>query len=176
MGKYLEGNLGRDETVIYEAKMSWFPVVVRFVLLTPLLFICFTVMYGGLTYDIYLSFLFCGCIIFCFLLPAIIDVLCTELGITNKKILGKTGLIRTYVMDSPLNKINNVFVSNGLFGKIFNYGNVIVTTAAQSYKYRFVSDPNFFRAAVMNQIDKFDEEKIKKQAEEIAAATRARYG
>ena len=39
--------------------------------------------------------------------------------ITNKRVNGKTGLINTNELDSPLNKINGVQVRQGLFGKIY---------------------------------------------------------
>jgi len=145
MGKYMQSNLGKDETVLYEAKVSWAMLVPHIILM--LVFI------GFIT-----------------IIIAIVRNITTELGFTNKKLLGKRGLIRTIVMDAPLNKINNVLVTSGLWGKICNFGTVAVTTSSGSYMFKAISRPNEFRAALMNQIDQFDDDRVKKQAEEMARA------
>lgn len=56
--------------------------------------------------------------------PHFIRFLTTELALTNKKVIGKVGLIRTHSVASALNKIQNISISSGLFGKIFSYGTI----------------------------------------------------
>ena len=145
MGKSIYNNLGKDETVLYEAKIAWWSII-------PHILSIFLVI-GIFT-----------------IIPQIIKILTTDLGFTNKKISGKTGLIKTKRMDSPLSKINNVSISSGLGGKICNYGNVTVMTSSGSYKFRPVSKPNEFRAQLINQVEQYEEDRIKKQAEEMAKA------
>lgn len=41
----------------------------------------------------------------------------TKLGFTNKRVVGKVGFIKKQSLDAPLNKINNVGVSQGLLVK-----------------------------------------------------------
>jgi len=151
MSKYIQDNLGKDENVIYEASISWatltLPGIIA-VVLAP-----FTL---GLSFII--------------VIPRVIRNLTTELAFTNKRLIGKTGLISTKSMDSPLNKVQNVIISSGLLGKIFNFGDVAVTTAAGNYIYSGVSNPSDFRAKLMNQIEQYDDDRIKKQAEELANA------
>lgn len=64
--------------------------------------------------------------------PHFISFLTSELAITNKRVVGKVGLIRTHSITSPLNKIQNVTVASGLFGKIFGYGGLKIETAGSS--------------------------------------------
>lgn len=89
---------------------------------------------------------------------------------TNKKVIGRVGLIKTKVLDAPLNKINNVSIEQGFFGKILGYGKIRIDTSSGTYYFSHMSDPNGFKAALMEQIDKFDEERIQKQAQAIAGS------
>ncbi|MEG1509785.1 MAG: PH domain-containing protein [Clostridia bacterium] len=105
-----------------------------------------------------------------FFIRNIIAMSTTELAITNKNVVGKVGLIKTQTMSSPLNKVQNVSVSSGLFGKIFGYGNVKITTSSGDYCFRCISKPNDFKTALMSQIDQYEEDKISSQASQMASA------
>ena len=94
----------------------------------------------------------------------------TKLIITNKRVNGKTGLINTNELDSPLNKINGVQVRQGLFGKIFNYGTVSITTASTVFNFDYIDKPNEFKTILNNQIEKYDDDRIEKQAKKMAEA------
>ena len=73
-------------------------------------------------------------------------------------------------MNSPIKQIQNVAVANGLFGKIFGYGNVTVTTTSGVYSFKYVSKPNDFKNAVMAQIENSEESKMDVHAQKIADA------
>ena len=49
--------------------------------------------------------------------------------VTNFKVLEKYGWISTHTYEMPLTKIENIVVEYSFFGKIFNYGNVIIQGA-----------------------------------------------
>lgn len=148
MGNYIEQNLSKDEHVVLKAKVHW-------AVLIP---------------HILLIFLFVG--IFTIWKP-LIAMLTTELGFTNKKVLGKVGLINTKAVDSPLNKINNASVSSGLWGKIFGFGTLCITTSSGTYLFGGIANANEFKSSLMAQVDQFDEDRIKKQATELAQAIKA---
>ncbi len=117
-------------------------------------------------------------ILFCWLLliPLIKAIIATvrfakiELAITNKRIIGKVGVLNTNSLDSPLNKIQNVSEDQTFGGKIFNYSTITITTAAGSYKYSCIKRGAAFKNAIMAQIDQYEEDRIKQQAAEMAAA------
>ena len=94
----------------------------------------------------------------------------TKLIITNKRISGKTGLVNKNELDSSLNKINSIQVKQGAFGQMLNYGTVIITTASSSYYFDFIDKPNDFKTILNNQIEKYDDERIEKQAKKMAEA------
>lgn len=79
----------------------------------------------------------------------------TSLSFTNKKVTGSTGIFRKDVMETPLNKITSVSVSQGFFGKMFGYGDVSITAASASYTFPGIASPDKFRSALMQQIDAY---------------------
>ena len=111
-------------------------------------------------------FAMCILIGFIWIIKDLIAFFTTKLTITNKKVTGKTGLINTNQLDSPLNKISGVQVEKGLFGQIFNYGTIKITTASTVFNFKYIGNPDEFRTILNNQIEQYDEERIKKQAQD----------
>lgn len=93
-----------------------------------------------------------------------------ELGITNKRIVGKVGVANTKSLDAPLNKIQNASVVQPFFGKIFNYGTVRIDTAAGKFEFPAVKNAESFKGILMAQIDQYEEDRVKQQAAEMASA------
>lgn len=94
----------------------------------------------------------------------------TDLILTNKRIFGKTGLISTTQMQSPLNMINSVAFDNGLIGKLLGYGTVQIVTASTRYKFRYIKDGHTIYSDIFNQLETSQKEKLQEQAEAIAEA------
>ena len=145
MANYVQANLLKDEEVVFVAKVHWASLIIHVVLMF--------VAIGFIT-----------------IIPAIIRMATTELGITNKRLAGKVGLINTKVVDSPLNKINNVSVESGILGKIFGYGTVMVSTSSEVYNFKCIKSPEVFRGTLMAEVEKFSESQMKRQAAEMAKA------
>lgn len=93
-----------------------------------------------------------------------------EFAVTNKKVVAKTGIIKTTELSSPLKQIQNVQVATGFWGKIFKYGTVNVTTASGLYSIKYVNDPQGFRNSIMAQIENTEEDKMDLHAHKIASA------
>lgn len=115
-------------------------------------------------------------VLFCWLLliPLIKAIIKTiqfthvELALTNKRLIGKIGVLNTDAMDSPLNKIQNVAVTQTFGGKIFNYSLITVATASGSYNFDAIKNGNAFKNMITAQIDRYEEDRIKQQANETA--------
>ena len=153
MSNYVENNLSKNEEIINKAK------------LTPLFLI------GTWIKGILLCWL-----LFIPVIKAIIATIahfCIELGITNKRVVGKVGIIRTKALDAPLNKIQSVNVNQGFWGKIFNYGTVNINTAAGEFSFEGIAAPDAFKGTLMAQIDQYEEDRVKQQAAEMANAMSA---
>lgn len=117
-------------------------------------------------------------ILLCFLLliPTIKAIIKTirlkniELALTNKRLIGKVGVVAREAMDTKLDKVQNVKIVESFWGRIFHFCTVVVTTAGQDYNFVGIKDGNKFKATVMNQIEQYEEDKVRAQAEAIAKA------
>ena len=83
---------------------------------------------------------------------------------------GKVGIIRTHKLNSPLEKVQSVSVKSGLFGKIFNYGTITVTTAASTISFAGIKGANSLVGLINEQTEKAQEAKMMKQARMMAQA------
>ncbi|MGN0634489.1 MAG: PH domain-containing protein [Oscillospiraceae bacterium] len=166
---YAERNLGKNESIIVMAEPNWIslvPTIIGGIVIIVLGFIFSDLWYLDAVKGIgfIVALLNIG--------VTALKIKTTELTLTNKKVIGKAGILHTKVMDSPLNKVNNISVEQGLGGKIFGYGKVVVSTSSGSYEFQYLKNPDAFRSLVMQQIDIFDEERVRAQAEELARAVK----
>lgn len=109
MASYVENTLTKGEQVVYQGKTSIWS-------LTPLLLL-------GL---MFLAFYGLGVL---FWAAAAIRYFTTELAITNKRVIAKFGLISRQTIEINLQKIESIQVNQGIAGRIFNFGSVIVSGA-----------------------------------------------
>jgi uncharacterized membrane protein YdbT with pleckstrin-like domain len=109
MASYVEGALTKGEQVVYQGKVSvWF--------LVPLL----------LLWLIFLAFYGLGLL---FWIAAAIRYFTTELAITNKRVIAKFGLISRSTIEINLQKVESIQVNQGILGRIFNFGSIVVSGA-----------------------------------------------
>ncbi len=104
------------------------------------------------------------------MIDPIIKYATTTVKFTNKRLIGKQGFLKTQDLDAPLNKINNVYVNSDMWGKIFGYGALVISTSSGEYKYQRIQKPEDFKNALMKQIDQFENDQIREQAMQMAAA------
>lgn len=161
MGNYIKNSTATNETIVFESNQHWISLLPRGVVSA------FFLLCGLSSTDILFPMFILALL---FIASPLIRFLTSELGFTDKRLIGKLGLIRTKSLDAPLNKINNVSVSSGLFGKVFGYGNIHITTSSGAYLYKGVANPEIFRVNLMKQIDQFDKDRIRHQASEMASA------
>lgn len=165
MGKYIKQSTHKNEKLIYEAKISSM-VIAPAIIWGIVLFLSLIISLALNDWSTFVVVFFI-CIILCF--PLLIKKYTTELGFTNKRLIGKVGLINTKSLDSPLNKINNVSVSRNLFGRMFKYGRITISTSSGTYNYVYILNPEKFRNKLLEQMEILDDERIKLQAKEVAS-------
>lgn len=167
MNKKLEKSLMNNETVVKEAKftnMQFMPSIFLFV---------FTLLALSASESLQEALeIFFSTIFMCALLalPGIKYRLTNVLAITNKKIYGRIGLIKTSELESPLNKIQNIQIKQSFWGRIFKYGTVSITTDSGIYTFKYISKAEDFKKAIMNEINQAEYGKMDIQAEKIATA------
>lgn len=106
---YVQDNLLPNEQIIHMGKINiwalWVPITIG-VLLLPF--------YGfGLL----------------FLIIAAMECVSTELALTNKRVIAKYGFIRRTTVEISLLKLEAIQVQQGIIGRIFNFGDIIMTSA-----------------------------------------------
>jgi len=94
--------------------------------------------------------------------------------VTNRRVIQISGVINKNVIDSSLEKVNDVKMSQSFFGRIFDYGNVEILTASELgiNQFQRIGDPVHFKIAMLNAKEKlgFDEDaRIAKPADDIPA-------
>jgi len=70
------------------------------------------------------------------------------IAVNPKEVIGHKGFINSRTLRSPLSKVQGVEIDNGLFGKLFGYHNIIVTTAGTSgaeYVFRMMKSAKQFQ-------------------------------
>ena len=50
----------------------------------------------------------------------------TEIAVTDRRIIYKSGFIRRYTVEMHMDKVESVDVDQSIFGRVFDYGSVII--------------------------------------------------
>jgi len=58
--------------------------------------------------------------------------------ITDKRVICKFGILSKNIKESSFDKVTDTFFSQGLFGRMFNYGNIRINTASGSNAINFI--------------------------------------
>jgi len=138
MGSYIEQNLARDEQIIVRAHVSWWSQIWLIIL--------------GVI------FLAAGGFGLVFIIVAIINVLTTELALTNRRIIAKTGWIRRNTIELKVNRVESLGVDQGITGRIFNFGSIAIKgTGGSNAPIPYIARPMEFRQQVNNHLDELDD-------------------
>ena len=76
-----------------------------------------------------------------------------EYGVTNKRVIIKTGVLRHKSIELLLSKVESISVNEPLLGRMLGYGTiVIVGTGGTREPFRWIDQPNEFRRRVHDQL------------------------
>lgn len=188
MSNYVQNNLGRDEQIVCEAKISVLAAIDKIIAAIFALIIAIALfIVGGSAASqveegggaIILSCVVGGIIIILIgaipLIVRFIDIRCTQIAVTNKRVIGKKGIIRIQSVDLHIEKVDTVKVEASFWGRIFKFYKLQVTGSGEGNPVWFVgvSNANEFKNAVNEAVEQYAEEARKAQAAEIAAAMAA---
>lgn len=86
-----------------------------------------------------------------FFISAAIRYYTTELAVTNKRVIAKTGLISRQTIELNLSKIESIRVDQSILGRMFNFGSIIVAGAGNPQAPVIgISQPMEFRKAFIS--------------------------
>ena len=139
--KYLKKTLSSNETVVSNPKVSKWSLVGPYTLFV-IVGLCLSPITLGMS-----------------LLTIIFPIMAhfrrgtTEYGVTNKKVMFKTGRIRRKTDELYTKKIEGVDVVQGLQGRIFGYGDLVFSgTGSQTVVFKMVPNPLDVKKAVQETI------------------------
>ena len=149
---YLERNLAPGETLSHLARLHWAlfvaPValmVVAAVGLVPLA----TSVHGPVVYAPIVLIL----VALVWLASRYITYAMTEFGVTSQRVVMKRGLIGIQTKEIMLSRIEAIQVVQSVPGRVFNFGDVIVTgTGGSNERLVMIASPQEFHAQVQGQL------------------------
>src|SRR5678815_1011273 len=127
--KYVEQVLQPGETVVYATTLHWL-VYLRALMFFALAIVCLLVAGylepGGLD-----TALKGGAALLCILgivsaLSALIRRATTELAVTDRRVIFKTGIFQRHTVEMNVSKVETVGVNQSILGRLLDYGTVIV--------------------------------------------------
>lgn len=87
------------------------------------------------------------------LISTFINYKTSEFGITDKRVMAKTGLIKRHSLEILLSKMESIVVDQSVLGRILGYGNLIyIGTGGTRDKFIRISSPTLFKKIAQEQI------------------------
>ncbi len=146
-GPYSRSTLAPNETPFYRTSLHWI-IFIRFGIIALLAFL-----FVGMPFAIALQALtgselgwFALPLPVLFLVPPTLAFASSELVITDRRVLIKTGIVRRQTLEMFISKIESVGVDQGFFGRMFDYGSVLVRgTGGFEQAFEAIAAPLEFR-------------------------------
>jgi uncharacterized membrane protein YdbT with pleckstrin-like domain len=152
---YLEEMLGENEQILLKARKHW------------------SVLFGNIALEIVLilalivvTFLLLPLVAFPVLPLGLFLVLVPLFGmvrdflvwsnrqyiVTNRRVIQTAGVFSKDVVDSSLEKVNDVKLSQSFWGRVFDYGDIEILTASEvgANVFRSIGEPIKFKTAMLN--------------------------
>ena len=162
---YVESNLVPGETVIYQTRLHWIVMLWHIVLgclllgLPGVLLLYYALSQTGIeskTLHVMegggVALLVCGAVV---ILAGMVRRNATEMAMTNRRVVIKTGLVSRKTIEMLLNKVESIEVSETPVGRMMGYGTIVVIgTGGTPEPFHRVAHPLEFRSQVQQQIEK----------------------
>lgn len=167
---YVQSNLVPGEAVIYETRLHWIVMLGHIVLGILLLGLpgAALLAYGFSHKEMDANSLHLmeggGALL---LIAGVIVILvgavrrnATEMAVTNRRVVIKTGLASRKTIEMLLQKVESIEVSETTAGRMLGYGSIVVIgTGGTSEPFHKVAHPLQFRSHVQQQIEKLPQNK-----------------
>jgi uncharacterized membrane protein YdbT with pleckstrin-like domain len=149
---YVDGNLLPDEQVVFRTRLHWK------ILIGPCLFAVVTLLPVGwlLTQGTWNNLvLISPAVGLLVLVTALIRRQSSDFAVTNKRVMMKTGVFSARSVELLLSKVEAIAVNQSLGGRLFNYGDIVVTGSGGTEEpFTGIQAPLELRRAVQSVTDK----------------------
>ena len=143
---YIDENLLPDEHVVYRAELHWIIFTRTILVLVVGLVLLFVPGIGQAG----LVVLLLGVVM---LVPPFVAYRTTELGVTNKRVIVKTGLVRRRTLELLLRQVEAISVDQSLLGRLLGFGSITLTgTGGVREVFHRVREPLELRRRIHGQV------------------------
>lgn len=161
---YLSELLGEGETVVFTSRQHWFILFAR--VLIELILLILVVAAAVVSYNAwdapgqYIA-LAAGAVGVLVLGSALSDYMRwnnEQFVVTDRRVLQLEGVFNKNVLDSSLEKINDVELQQSMFGRMFDYGTIEILTASEEAINRMdnIAHPLQFKRAMQDARARYD--------------------
>jgi uncharacterized membrane protein YdbT with pleckstrin-like domain len=160
---YLEGMLGESERVLLETHQHWFVLFGKIFL--ELLLIAFLIGASLVGYAFYPIAIYGLILVLVPLIGILNDILVWRNKayiVTNRRVIQIAGVFNKDVIDSSLEKVNDVKMSQSFLGRMFGFGDIEILTASELGVNLFhqIAEPVEFKTAMLNAKEKLGFEEM----------------
>ncbi|MGA8708863.1 MAG: PH domain-containing protein [Steroidobacteraceae bacterium] len=161
---YLTSTLIPGEAIVYQTRLHWIVMLTNLVTALALFAIGGTLLWYLTTHPGFdrntvlgmqitsAALLACGLIA---LLAGGVRRNATEMAVTNRRVVVKTGLVRRKTIEMLLNKVESIEVRETTWGRILGFGAIIVVgTGGSTEPFANISHPIQFRSRLQQQIER----------------------
>ncbi len=160
---YLDGLLGENERVLLETHQHWFVLFNKIFLEIILIVIIFAAsIFAAYYYPIAIAGLALVLVPVLGMLKDITVWRNQAYVVTTRRVIQISGVFSKNVVDSSLEKVNDVKMSQSFFGRIFGYGDVEILTASELGVNLFhqIANPVEFKTEMLNAKERLGLEEI----------------
>lgn len=155
---YIENLLGETERILHRARQHWFVLASSIALELIIILVIFALTITGVVVNWAETWIIgiLGAIIMLVPIATMTrDILVWsthEYFVTNWRVIQISGVINKNVMDSSLDKVNDVKMTQSFFGRIFGYGDIEILTGSELgvNLFKRIDEPIRFKTALIN--------------------------
>ena len=159
---YLEGLLGENEQIILETHQHWLVLFGKIFLELLLIAIIIGAVFVGYAFN--QLAIYGLALVLVPMIGMVSDILVWRnkaYVVTNRRVIQISGVFNKDVVDSSLEKVNDVKMSQSFLGRLFGYGDIEILTASELGVNLFheINQPVEFKTAMLNAKERmgFDE-------------------
>ncbi len=149
---YVKKNLVAGETLVYQTGVHW--SVLFWPAVLAILIGAAGVAAFVLRRDLLILGVVCLLVAAIVLISAIVKRNATEIGVTNRRVIIKTGLLSRRSLEIMLPKVESIAINEPAMGRILGYGTVVIHgTGGTPEPFDKIAHPSEFRREVQQQMD-----------------------
>ncbi len=152
---YLQELLGKNESILLITRQHWFVLFSSIALEIVLI----VILIGAVSVIVAMTGFVLAAVGLVLVLVPLVGMLRDiiiwynrEYVVTNRRVIQISGVFRKDVVDSSLEKVNDVKMSQSFLGRLFDYGDVEILTASEIgvNLFKRIGDPVKFKTAMLN--------------------------